>query len=355
MRLLTGTLAGLAAPPWPWLPRALYRRLPELMLAAFIAGNAAVIVLAPQWETVSFHLIWVSLALLYGFRVWSPRTTAVALAAVSVLTAATLLPAVLAEARYDELVEIPLMSAVFLAMVWHARRRSHAYAELDRAAVRERDFVGDVAHQLRTPITVAHGHAELIAAAHADAPTAGDAAIVIDEPQRLARICDRLLTIATVGQTASALRGAVNVEVLLAGTMRRWESAAQRQWRSNVACDQLVAMDGERIERALDALIENAIKATDESDVIELSAQLENGSLVLEVRDTGAGIAPEDLPRIFDRFARGKTPRGRTSGGTGLGLAMVKAIAEAHGGSVTAAGDPGRGATFQLRLPRLGA
>ena len=117
----------------------------------------------PEWQTVPFHFIWVSLTVLYGYRLWAPRPTAALLAAVGVATAAAVVATGdLSTQRLNELAEVPLMAAMFMVMVWHARRRHEALRQVERSAEREREFVRDASHELRTPITVARGHAELI-------------------------------------------------------------------------------------------------------------------------------------------------------------------------------------------------
>ena len=134
----------------------------EVAWGAFALANVAVILLLFQWETIPFHLIWVSLTLLYGYRVWRLRTTATLLAVVVAVTGAAFAWSVIRAAEgFDEVGEVPLMAAMFLAMVWHARRRQAAVEEARRRAEREhrmlerqREFVRDASHGLRTPITV---------------------------------------------------------------------------------------------------------------------------------------------------------------------------------------------------------
>ena len=95
-----------------------------------------------------------------------------------------------------------------------------------------------------------------------------------------------------------------------------------------------ILADRERLETALDGVLENAVKATDDGDTIRVECRAEGRPLVIEVTDQGRGIGAEDLPRIFDRFTRVETDRARSNGGTGLGLSITKAIVEAHGGSI---------------------
>ncbi|HXQ57073.1 MAG TPA: hypothetical protein VOA19_14910, partial [Actinomycetes bacterium] len=134
---------------WP-LPRFW----PDLVWAGFALANLAAMALAPGWETVPFHFIWVSLTILYGYRVWGPSVTAGVLAAVVVSTGALLVLDVARAAQSaDELTEVPLMGAMFLAMVWHAQRRRSAMEDLRRVSDanlrllhRERQFTQDASH-----------------------------------------------------------------------------------------------------------------------------------------------------------------------------------------------------------------
>jgi two-component system sensor histidine kinase BaeS len=132
--------------------------------------------------------------------------------------------------------------------------------------------------------------------------------------------------------------------------VRRWTPTAARDWRVQIAARGTIRADPGRLETALDGLLENAVTATDEGDTIEVSCRAAGDDLVIELADEGRGIAAEDLPRIFDRFARVEADRGRSNGGTGLGLSITKAIVEAHGGSISAVSDGGRGATFRIML-----
>src|SRR5579885_603836 len=142
----------------------------ELGWCALAALCLAVMVAYPAWETIPFHVIWISLTLLYGFRVWSPRVTAAVLGAVIVGTGASILSDAFAGLQlWGELFEVPLMSAMFLTMVWHARRRVLMHNTLEqlareRASLLEQQerLVQNVSHELRTPVTIALGHLELL-------------------------------------------------------------------------------------------------------------------------------------------------------------------------------------------------
>ena len=109
--------------------------------------------------------------------------------------------------------------------------------------------------------------------------------------------------------------------------------------------------DADRLEVALDALVENAVHHTHEQDTIEVSIRRLGDRAVISVRDTGSGIPAADLDHIFDRFARADTGRSRQAGGFGLGLSIVKAIVDAHGGEVRVSSAVGAGTTFEILLP----
>jgi two-component system, OmpR family, sensor kinase len=332
----------------------------ELGWGAFAAVN--LIVMARVWtaQTVPFHFVWVSLTLVYGFRIWRMDTTLLVCTAVCALTAGAFAgPIAAGWIHPDELTEVPLMAAMFLAMVWHAQRRAAAMEEVRRLAEserrlreRERDFVRDASHELRTPITVARGYAELIRAAHEASEAGDDAEQILGELEKLTRISERLLTLARAEQADFLRRAPLDLEDLITRTARRWTVAAERRWQVEVGEDGELLADAERLEAALDALIENAVAATAEGGRILLRAGVrEDGHAVVEVVDDGIGIRPEHLDRVFDRFWRVDKDRGRERGGSGLGLAIVRAIVEAHGGSVGVASELGFGSTFSLRLP----
>jgi signal transduction histidine kinase len=310
------------------------------------------------WETVPFHFIWVSLTLLYGFRVWRVRPTLLVLAGVMATTAAFIGIDVANGAQpLDELTEVPLMAAMFLAMVWHARRRLTAMEEIERISTanlrlleRERRFVQDASHELRTPITVALGHAELIQRTAADPTIAEDAGVIADELMRLRRLADRLLVLAGTEDPDFLDPRPVDLDSIVAETVRRW-TATPRRWLLGSAEEATVYADPERLAVALDALIENAVNHTRERDTIEVAVHRNDGTAVVSVHDTGAGIPAEDLDRIFDRFARADPGRSRHTGGSGLGLPIVRAIVEAHGGTIDVQSVEGAGTTFEISLP----
>jgi signal transduction histidine kinase len=339
---------------WPFGDRTL-----DVAWGAFAAANLVAMAVFPDWETVPFHFIWVSLTLVYGFRVWRTGGTALTLAGVMLCTGLLLWHDVITHSQPpDELTEVPLMAAMFVAMVWHARRRLGAMDELQRLSddhrrllQREQRFVQDASHQLRTPITIALGHAELIARHHdREGPTGEDAHIVVEELQRLRRLADLLLRIVSVEEGQARARSPAHLDVMVADTLRRWMTVEPRTWAVGRLDTATAFGDPDQLQMALDELVQNAVSHTGPGDAITLDTLADNGSVVVRVADTGAGIAADDLDRIFERFAQ-SDGGARGSGGIGLGLPFVQSVAESHGGSVSVRSALGGGSVFELSIP----
>ena len=135
----------------------------EIAWGFFALANLAAMVVYPDWETIPFHFVWISLTLVYGFRVWRRWPTALILGAVVVTTGASIsTDAFDGSQLWGELFEVPLMAAMFLAMVWHAQRRASAVNEAEALVALQERFLHDVSHELRTPVTIARGHLELL-------------------------------------------------------------------------------------------------------------------------------------------------------------------------------------------------
>jgi signal transduction histidine kinase len=334
----------------------LRRRSPiDLLWVAFAVANVAAMVQWPSWETIPFHFIWVSLTLLYGFRVWRPLPTALVLSCVCVATAVPIMVDIRSGTQVaGELTEVPLMSAMFLAMVWHARRRQQAIRVAEAVAENrarllavQEAFLHDVSHELRTPVTIARGHLELLGL---ERPDSHDLTVALDELTRIDRIINRLLLLAKSERPDFLATEDVDVEAFVEDVFVRWSDVAPRVWRLGSIPRGRLRADEEALRTALDALLENAVKHTEPHEAIELRARAAGRELVLEVADGGHGVPPEAVDRIFDRFARADDARNRAAGGAGLGLAIVDAIARAHGGSC-AVRPLARGVVFALRLP----
>jgi signal transduction histidine kinase len=316
--------------------------------AVFACANLLAMIAWPSWETIPFHFVWISLTLVYGFRVWSPRSTSFVLGAVAAATGASICADAFEGIQlWGELFEVPLMSAMFLAMVWHARRRQTAQHEVEVLLEQQERFLHDVSHELRTPVAIARGHLDLLRRHQGDLP---EVAIAVDELDRIDRIVSRLLRLATAEQPQFLAFRPLDAASFLEDVFLRWSEVAPRAWRLGRLARGTVRADEEALRDALDALLENAVKYTEPNDTIELRSHVLDFGLVIEVSDTGVGIPPDAVRRIFERFARGDEARTRSTGGAGLGLAIVDAVARAHGGSCTVRSTRAR-TTFALRLP----
>ncbi|TMC67087.1 MAG: HAMP domain-containing histidine kinase [Chloroflexota bacterium] len=347
---------GLTRPDrWPWRNRGFLWI--DVAWGIFALVNLAAMFVFAEWETVPFHFIWVSLTILYGFRVWRMRSTLVLLGVIILATTVLLAVDIASGAQpLDEITEVPLMSAMFLAMVWHARRRLSVMEQMKRVSdanlrllERERRFIQNASHELRTPITVAIGHAELLQRSGDPTRMAADARVVLDELMRLRRLSDRLLLLAAADDPDFLHKKPIEVEPVLVSALQRW-SPTPRQWRLGTTDEAMVDADADRLALAIDALVENAVKHTTPDDWIELSVR-RNHKVEITVADSGSGIERGDLDRIFERFARSDISRARDSEGLGLGLPIVKTIAEAHGGTLSVRSDVGKGTELTISLP----
>jgi heavy metal sensor kinase len=230
-------------------------------------------------------------------------------------------------------------------------------SRLDQSFETMRRFVADASHELRTPLAVIRGEAD-VALDHDrnSAEYKESLAIIQDEARRLTRLIDDLLNL------ARADAGHVNLRVeefylndLLAECCRSVQGAATAK-SIDVTCqspgDVAYRGDPELLRRLVLNLLDNAIRYTPPGGKVSASLEAANGNLRLQVADTGVGIPPEAAPHIFERFYRGDQARSRQNGGFGLGLSIVKWIAESHRGTVELSNHPGAGTTFTVLLHR---
>jgi signal transduction histidine kinase len=230
--------------------------------------------------------------------------------------------------------------------------------ELERAELVRRDLTADIAHELRTPLTVLDGNLRALLD-EVRAPTGDEIALLYEQTRHLNRLVGDLndLSLAEARQLTLDRR-AVDLARLAEETAAHFEHAAREQeLRLSLDADgPLVhpALDENRIRQILHNLLANALRHTPRGGSVELSVRPAAAGKTLEilVADSGSGIAPEDLPRVFDRFYRSAESPGRDRGGAGLGLAIVKALVEAHGGTITARSEGrDRGSVFTITLP----
>jgi signal transduction histidine kinase len=219
---------------------------------------------------------------------------------------------------------------------------------LEGAFAAQRAFVSDAGHELRTPITIVRGHLELLG----DDPSEREetVALVTDELDRMARIVDDLLLLAKAEQPDFLQPGPLDLDVLTDELFAKAQALAERDWKLTGNGAGRVVADRQRLTQAVMQLAQNAADHTTPGSEISLGSAVANGRARLWVRDSGSGIPDQDHQRIFQRFARTGNGK-RSSGGAGLGLSIVRAIAEAHHGTVELRSRPGAGATFTVVIP----
>jgi two-component system OmpR family sensor kinase len=325
--------------------------------ALFAVANLWAMWMFPGAETIPFHVVWISIAVVFGVNAWPVAAMMSVLAAVTVSTGWIMWHhAEIGEIGVEETTEVPLMAAVFLVMVWHVRRRQRAVVELGRVAALERQraeaqglFIRLGSHQLRTSITVARGFVELIHSAHEDEQTEEDAAIVLDELTKLDRLTGRLTTLMQLNSPAELSH--VDLDTLVDRLVRRWMPVADRQWSIHSRVG-VTETNEERLRTAVDSLIENAIAFTHNEDRISVLAWHDADSFTIQVSDTGTGISSDHLEHIFERSWSSRDANddhGRS--GTGLGLVIVRTAVETLGGHITVRSNLGQGTAFTLTFP----
>jgi signal transduction histidine kinase len=237
-----------------------------------------------------------------------------------------------------------------------ARAFNQMSAALARARQQRRQMTADIAHDLRTPLTVLAGYLEAMEEG-ALAPTAQRLATMQQEVAGLNRLVEdlRTLSLADAGELPLHVQE-TDVQELLDRVRDVYAPQARQQevdLRVEVAPDlPPVRMDPERIRQVLGNLLSNALRHTSAGDSVVLKAAPENAShLLLNVRDTGAGIAAQDLPHVFNRFYRGDKARSEEQGAAGLGLAIARSLVEMHGGTIGVESASGSGTVFRIRLP----
>ncbi|MFY9927700.1 MAG: HAMP domain-containing sensor histidine kinase, partial [Streptosporangiaceae bacterium] len=278
------------------------------------------------------------------------------------LTGLTGLAALLTFGRRDVMfcpVWLGLLLASGLVLVRHqdlgrsavTRNDGPANEESGQLLAHQRAFLQDAAHQLRTPITIALGHAELLASELAGHREEQDICVVVGELTRLKSLSERLLLIAASQDPEFLFLEPVALDSFLIDALRRWQPTARRAWVTGRLDAVTVPADRERLGLAVDALLENAVQHTGPGDLIRLSVTSDDAAAAarLIVEDSGEGISASEIDHIFERFRTGPARGGPR--GTGLGLPMVRAVALGHAGEVNVRSAPGAGSTFELVLP----
>ncbi|NWF26518.1 HAMP domain-containing histidine kinase [Streptomyces sp. PKU-EA00015] len=221
---------------------------------------------------------------------------------------------------------------------------------LDDAFSTKRQFMNDVGHELRTPITIVLSQLEALPDDPAD--RAQTVAVITDELHRMHRMAEELLMLAKARRPDALRPEDLSLSELIEEVYVKAAALAERRWLLDFVEDphrDTLHADRQLLTQAMIQLAQNAAQHTEEHGRIWIGGRAGADRVQLWVKDTGPGIRHADQQRIFERFTRAEESRGRT--GAGLGLAIVKAIAEAHHGEVQVDSSPGRGATFTLRIP----
>ncbi len=240
-----------------------------------------------------------------------------------------------------------------------ARTLNQMIARLESSFAQIRQFSADVSHELRTPLTILIGELEL-ALRSRKRPEEYEAVLssALEEVLRLHRIVETLLELARAESGQLTLeRKPVDVAAVVREVAEDIELLARERGvriELDLRSDGMLLGDALRLRQAVLNLVDNALKYTPAGGSVRLCVCYEADAVVVEVADTGIGIPPEELPRIFERFYRVEKSRARASGaeGAGLGLAIVRWIVEAHGGAIEVDSQPGRGTRVRLRFPR---
>ncbi len=220
---------------------------------------------------------------------------------------------------------------------------------LERAFAAQREFVDDAGHELRTPITIVRGHLELMG----DDPAEREETVrlVTDELDRMSRIVEDLLLLAKAERPDFVSPEPVQLAELTADVFVKARTLGDRRWELAEVADGEAQADPQRITQAMVQLAQNAVQHTVPGQSIRIGSRPVGGRVELYVADSGPGVQPQDAEVIFERFRRGTSRRGARGSGAGLGLSIVRAIAEGHrGGQVLLRETEGGGATFVVVL-----
>jgi signal transduction histidine kinase len=237
-------------------------------------------------------------------------------------------------------------------LLWRDTRREVRLAEL------RSQFVSSVSHELKTPLTSIRMFAEILQMGTPDDPqTTGECLdTIVNESERLTRLLNNVLDFSRIehGQKSYNLEPTRLDEVVAAAAKTMQYPLAEQGFDLRVSVEGSVppvAADRDAVKQAVLNLLTNAMKYSGSSRAIELRLLPQNGDALIQVADHGIGIPTREQSRIFERFYRARVPENRVISGTGLGLALVAHIAEAHGGSVQVESNPGKGSTFSIRIP----
>ena len=231
-----------------------------------------------------------------------------------------------------------------------ARTFDDMLGRIEQAFRAQRQLLSETSHQLRTPLTVIRGHLEVLRRGgfRDPAETEETVALVLDELNRTVVLVDQLLLLGRAMEPDSLVEEEVDLRSFMADLYEAAQALAPRRWSLGPVPDAVVLVDREKLRGALLNLVDNAVKATTPDQFVSLDAHC-GTELVLAVSDGGRGIPAEEQARLFERFVR---TGDRSTRGAGLGLAIVRAVAEAHGGHASLESSPGAGTVVRIVLPK---
>ncbi len=290
-------------------------------------------------------------------RVW---LLAGLLATAVVITAAAGAFGGLTAALLAGVVAVILIGEAWLAATAAVRSLSRAFdgmaAQLQQADTEQKRFLADLAHEIATPLSAVSGFAMALVnhSARTLAERKEAAGIVVHESDRLQQLLDDVRHLHRLELAESVRQEQVDIDALCAETAQRFRLAAGDAGVTLVVCAGQVSVraDPRLIDAVVNNFVSNAIRYTPAGGRVRIEAQRRRSAAVIAVRDTGMGIAPEHLERIFDRLYRVDEARDRATGGFGLGLAIARRAAQSLSGRIEVTSSPGEGSEFRLLLPR---
>lgn len=236
-----------------------------------------------------------------------------------------------------------------------ARTFNEMLGSLEEAYAAQQRFVADASHELRTPLTAVRGNLELLRTKGGELPAEERTALVeaaSAEAERMTRLVASLLALARADAGQRLPHRSVELDRVLLDVFQQARGLARDVKLTIDELDQLAVLgNADQLKQLLLALVDNALKYTPAGGIVSLGLRRERGEAVLWVRDTGIGIAPADLPHVFERFYRADKARSRDAGGTGLGLSIARWIAAEHDGELVVESHVGKGSVFSVRIP----
>jgi signal transduction histidine kinase len=320
----------------------------------FAAVNLWLMFEAASVAGIFMHLIWASFILVYGLVTWSRRTTMIIVTAVTIATIGSFIVRLQSEAvEASDATDTVILGLIAALVIWHVDRQRAGQRQLADTLQNERfhalqreQTMRFGSHELRTRLAIARGFVDLISGSSKDTSVRSDSHLVLSELDKATALVTNLTTLVRVETRIP--RVPVHIDDQIERIARRWAATERRDW-SHSSDVGFILGDMDRIETALDCLIENAVKFTSETDSIRITATVDDAGVAMSVTDSGRGIPPADLDRITTAFETGSTAGDQA--GTGLGLAIVASIVASRGGRLEIASALGSGSRFTIRVP----